>query len=69
VFVLFQKLQFHFYDLLRVNTAKTRERKPHLQVLFSAVLLFFYFPAAEQTPTGPVPTEKALKQFLPKAAV
>lgn len=29
----------------------------------------FYLPAAGQTPTGPVPTEKALKQFLPKAAV
>jgi len=38
-------------------------------ILFSAVLLFFYLPAAGQTPTGPVPTEKALKQFLPKAAV
>jgi hypothetical protein len=38
-------------------------------ILFSAVLLFFYLPAAEQTPTDPVPTEKALKQFLPKAAV
>jgi len=33
------------------------------------VLLFFYLPAAGQTPTGPVPMEKALKQFLPKAAV
>ena len=29
----------------------------------------YSLPAAEQTPTGPVPTEKALKQFLPKAAV
>jgi len=69
VFVLFQKFQFHFYDLLRVNTAKTRERKPHLQVLSSAVLWFFYLPAAGQTPTNPMPTEKALKQSLPKAAV
>jgi len=69
VFVLFQKLQLHFYNLLRVNTAKTPERKPHLQYLIFRSAFVFYLPAAGQTPTGPVPTEKALKQFLPKAAV
>jgi hypothetical protein len=48
---------------------KPRKRKRICDILFSAVLLFFYLPAAGQTPTGPVPSEKALKQFLPKAAV
>lgn len=48
-------------------------RKPGTETAFAGFIFrgafVFYLPAAEQTPTGPVPTEKALKQFLPKAAV
>lgn len=48
-------------------------RKPGTETAFAGFIFrgafVFYLPAAGQKPTSPMPTEKALKQFLPKAAV